>query len=95
MNTINASTGYSSFQLHLGRSPRIIPPLIPGNLPEELRDAAATATSLMNQLSDDIADARDNLLLAKITQAHHAASTRGPDPNYKIGDLVMLSTANR
>jgi hypothetical protein len=25
MNTVNASTGFSGFQLHLGRSPRVIP----------------------------------------------------------------------
>src|SRR6202000_282528 len=29
MNTINKSTGYSPFQLRMGRSPRILPPLIP------------------------------------------------------------------
>jgi hypothetical protein len=29
MNTVNTSTGFSPFQLKTGRSPRIIPPLVP------------------------------------------------------------------
>jgi hypothetical protein len=28
MNTVNKSTGYSPFQIWMGRSPRILPPLI-------------------------------------------------------------------
>jgi Integrase zinc binding domain len=95
MNTVNASMGFSGFQLHLGRSPRVIPPMIPEMLPEELQDAGVTATSLIEQLQDDVTQARDNLLLAKITQSHHASANRAPDPAYKVNDLVMLSTANR
>jgi hypothetical protein len=95
MNTVNASMGFSGFQLHLGRSPRVIPPMIPETLPEELQDAGVTATSLIEQLQDDVAQARDNLLLEKITQSHHASANRAPDPAYKVNKLVMLSTANR
>ena len=36
MNTVNASTGFSGFQLHLGRSLRLIPPMVPTNLPDDL-----------------------------------------------------------
>jgi hypothetical protein len=31
MNTTNASTGYTPFQLHFGKSPRILPPLMPSD----------------------------------------------------------------
>ena len=95
MNTVNASTGFSGFQLHLGRSPRVIPPIIPDSLPNELQEAALTATTIIQQLENDVAQARDNLLLAKITQSHHASANCAPDPEFKINDLVMLSTANR
>jgi hypothetical protein len=95
MNTVNASTGFSGFQLHIGRSPRIIPPLIPTELPAELQDAAETATTMINCLKDDVAQAHDNLLLAKITQAHHASGSCTPDLHFNVNDLVMLSTANR
>jgi len=71
MNSVNASTGFSGFQLHLGRSPRVILPIVPGNLPVELYDAGQTATALIDRLNNDVAQARDNLLLAKITQIHH------------------------
>ena len=36
MNTMNASTNYSGFQLCLGHSLQIIPPIIPSNLSPEL-----------------------------------------------------------
>jgi hypothetical protein len=32
MNSVNASTGFSNFQIRLGRSPRLIPPLVPNTL---------------------------------------------------------------
>jgi hypothetical protein len=95
MNMVNASTGFSGFQLHLGRSPHVIPPLVLTKLPTELQDAATTATMIINCLKDDVAQVRDNLMLAKITQARHASASCGPEPHFNVDDLVMLSTANR
>jgi Chromo (CHRromatin Organisation MOdifier) domain len=95
MNTVNASTNFSGFQLHLGRSPRIIPPMIPSELPEDLADAHGLALTVINNLENDVAEARDNLLHAKIQQAHYASTSQSPDPGYAIGDFVMLSTFNR
>jgi hypothetical protein len=95
MNTVNASTGFSGFQLHLSCSPRALPLIIPNTVPIELQDAADNANILIQQLKDDIAEARDNLLLTKVTQAHYANTTWGPDPQYKEGDLVMLLTTNQ
>jgi hypothetical protein len=57
MNTINPSTKFSRFQLHLGRSPRIIPPIIPHSLSTELRAAVEIASATIGQLSDDVAEA--------------------------------------
>ena len=37
MSTINTSTGYSGFQLHLEHSPHLIPPIILASLPAELQ----------------------------------------------------------
>ena len=92
MNTVNASTGYSGFQLCLGRSPRIIPPIVPSNLSPELCSAGTAAEKVIAQLQDDVADARDNLLLAKVAQAHHARMSHGMEIMYNVGDRVMLST---
>lgn len=95
MNTVNSSTKFTGFQLHLGRSPRVIPPLVPNCLPTDLLDAAQTAMVTIDKITNDVAEAQDNLLLTKITQAFHADTSRAPEPNYKLGDLVMLSTRHR
>jgi hypothetical protein len=41
MNTVNVSTGFSGFQLRMGRSPRVIPPLIVAP-PRDAPNVAAT-----------------------------------------------------
>jgi hypothetical protein len=94
MNSVNASTGYSPFQLRTGRSPQLIPPFAP-TLPVSKVPADILAVNVIKQLETDLRDAQDNLLAAKFTQAEQANKTRGPDPDYKVGERVKLSTANR
>lgn len=93
MNTVNASTGYSGFQLKTGRSPRIIPPLAP--LPANATPEESTAQAIIARITTDVQDAQDNLLAAKIRQAFHANKHRAPEIAYAVGDQVMLSTKNR
>src|ERR1700683_103710 len=50
MNSVNASTGFSNFQLHLGRSPHLIPPIVPSELPDDLRLAAVRTKELITQI---------------------------------------------
>ena len=94
MNTVNASTSYSGFQLHLGRSPWVIPPLIPSLLTPEQTDCWPLISDLIDCLNTDVTDAWDNLLLVKITQMHHANKFCTLDPLSNIGDLVMFLTSN-
>ena len=93
MNTVNKSTGYTPFQLRLGKSPRVLPPLIPG--PPNPSAVHIRAREVIERLQTDVADAKDNLMVAKISQSYHANKTRRDDPKYAIGDLVILSTLNR
>jgi hypothetical protein len=74
MNTVNVSTGFSPFQLRMGRSPRLIPPLSPDALPQpESDDQDATAAlALIERITLDVAEAKDILLAAKIAQAEFA-----------------------
>jgi hypothetical protein len=64
-------------------------------LPAELLDAAEAAITTIKRINSDVAKAQDNLLLTKISQLHYADASQAPDPNYKIGDFVMLSTKHR
>jgi hypothetical protein len=93
MSTVNKSTGYAPFHLRFGRSPRILPPLIP--LPPNPSSHNISARTIIENLQTDVADARDNLILAKISQSHFANPTRSSPPSYKIGEKVMLSTLHR
>ena len=91
MNTVNKSTGFSPFQLHMGRSPRLIPPITPSARTTGDADPA----KLIDQINSDVAEAKDNLMLAKLFQADQANRRRGPEDAYKVDDMVMLSTTNR
>ena len=46
-------------------------------------------------MTQDVADAKDNLMVAKISQLYHANKNRRDDPEYEIGNSVMLSTLHR
>ena len=93
MNSINASTGFSGFQLRMGRSPRVIPPLVPQELNADI--AEMRAREVVSKLHEDTEEAKDKLLMAKVQQAFHANKTRSIDYDLKIGDKVMLSTLHR
>ncbi|KIJ35860.1 hypothetical protein M422DRAFT_93664, partial [Sphaerobolus stellatus SS14] len=94
MNTANTSTGFTPFQLKTGRSPRLIPLLVSKDV-QTLTSAEADAQTIINNLHTDVQEAQDRLLAAKVRQAYHANQHRGPEDVFQIGDLVMLSTANR
>ncbi|KIJ36103.1 hypothetical protein M422DRAFT_89425, partial [Sphaerobolus stellatus SS14] len=95
MKTINVSTGFSPFQLKTGRSPRLIPPLVPRTDTATLTPAEMDAQIIIDKLRTDVSEAQDRLLAAKIRQAYHANQHRGPEDVYAVGDLVMLSTEHR
>jgi hypothetical protein len=69
MNTVNASTGFSGFQLKTGRSPRIIPLIAP--LPTNATAEQTTAHDIITCATLDIQEAQDNLMAAKIHQAYN------------------------
>jgi hypothetical protein len=92
MNSLNASTGFSPFQLKSGHSPWIIPALAPtigGETVEEL-----DAWSLTKKLELDVRTAQDSLTAAKVRQAYHANMHHTAEDVYQIRDRVMLSTTN-
>jgi hypothetical protein len=93
-NTVNASTGFSGFQLHLGCWPHLIPPMVLTNLPDNLQSTAPTTEDVISQIRTNVMEAQDNLLQAKIFQEHYANSNCGNEFIYHVNDQVMLSTFN-
>jgi hypothetical protein len=93
MNTMNKSTKYTPFQLRFGRTPRILPPLT-DPYPSPTREATSARESIA-RIQMDVADARDNLMLAKISQSCQANKTRTDTFPYKVGDWVWLDTDDR
>jgi hypothetical protein len=92
MNTVNASTGFSPFQLRMGHSPRVIPPLIAskdGAL-EDIR-----ASDVIQRLSLDVKEAQDNMLRAKLSQCLVVNEHRTDDFPFEKGNRVILSTLHR
>jgi hypothetical protein len=64
MNSVNASLEFSNFQIHLGRSPHLIPPFVLETFIAPTWDIDITcAQDLIMQLQVDIAEVKDNLLL--------------------------------
>jgi hypothetical protein len=91
MNSINSSTGYSGFQLLMGRLPRLILPLLLMNGNDQTTGVKCV-TRLIEQLKCDVEDAKDHLLEAKCLQAFYTNRDRSPEDSFKIGDRMMLST---
>jgi hypothetical protein len=96
MNTMNVSTGFSPFQLLMGQSPCLIPPLtaLTSTVTDEIPEADA-AINLINGLTLDITEAQDNLLVAKVAQAEFTNCHHGNKIVFKEGDKVLLLTEHR
>ncbi|KAF9544702.1 hypothetical protein CPC08DRAFT_613689, partial [Agrocybe pediades] len=92
MNSVNKSTGFSPFQIRLGRSPRIIPPLMNDTENDSAEEAPKDFLQRMEQIT---CEAQDNLLQAKIAQSLQANKSRSADFPFVVGDRVRLSTKNR
>jgi hypothetical protein len=95
MNTVNASTGVSPFQLHIGRQPRMIPPLVDVPAPHVVKSEEEHARTLLSQLKHDVFEAQDNLLAAKASQATQTNKNRARTITFKAGDRVLLATKHR
>ena len=90
MNTVNKSTGFTPFQLHMGCSPQIIPSLVPAKLSATVTDI--DAWHVIQKLETDIFEVQDNLLKAKLSQAVQANKHHTLTFPFAINSRVCLST---
>ena len=93
MNSVNKSTGFLPFQLRMGRTPRVLPPLI-DNLPSADK-AELSASQIIEGIHNDTLEARDCLTRAKISQSVQSNKSRSLTFPFKVGDRVRLSTFHR
>ena len=93
MNTVNKSTGFTPFQLRMGRCPRIIPPLVPAKSSSTVTDI--DAWHVVRKLETDVFEAQDNLLKAKLSQAVQANKHRTLSFPFTVGSRVRMSTRHR
>jgi hypothetical protein len=66
--------------------------MVPTKLPDELHLGASSADYVISQIRNNVLEAQDNLLQAKVSQEHYANSHHGAKFVYQVGDMVMLST---
>jgi len=93
MNTVNKSTSFMPFQLRFGRSPRIIPPLVPAKTSATV--ANIDAWHVIRHLETDVLEAQDNLLKAKISQSFQKNKHRTLKFPFSIDTCVRLSMLHR
>ena len=65
----------------------MILPIVLDTLPKDLTEATQPASFFINRFLDDVANARNNLLLSKITQTHHTNQSQNADPIFPISDM--------
>jgi hypothetical protein len=88
-NSQQASTGFSPFFLNSGQHPQLpLSRIAPSNASNN-----PTASELIEQLYNDLNTASNNLTLAQQRQSTYANRHRR-DVSFKLGDRVLLSTAN-
>lgn len=89
-NSIQASTGFSPFFLNSGQHPRMP---METSLGKDIQVNEA-ATTLLESLYQTLDLAHKNIEAAQLNQAKYANQHRRSFEPWKLGDKVMLSTAN-
>jgi hypothetical protein len=73
----------------------LIPPIVPNALTDLATPEEVGVQQIISQIAIDVEEAKDNLLQAKIFQAHYANQHYEKEHKYAVGNNVMLSTLHR
>ncbi|KAL1684629.1 hypothetical protein GGG16DRAFT_31781, partial [Schizophyllum commune] len=86
--SVSSATGFAPFELNYGYMPSMIAEMRSQDAPPKgLRDFALTALQ-------NLADAHNAVLEARVFQRHYANERRREEPIIKKDSLVYLSTKN-
>ena len=85
-NTVQASTKFTPFFMNFGFHPKAPMALLPTT-------GRSDASGYLDELERTLAKAKEHLNAAQAYQKQHADKSRHP-VDFKVGDLVMLSTRN-
>lgn len=86
--SVNASTGFSPFDLNFGYSPHMLQSIPVGVA------SHPGVTALANRALHYLADAHDAVIASRVFQTHQADKGRSGELKIGEGDLVYLSTKN-
>jgi len=95
MNSVNKPTRFSPFQLCLGHSPCVLPPLVQLPPAEFQGPSSIAAQTVIDRWIHNVWEAQDNLLKAKISQARQANKSHIGAFPFEVGQHVHLSTLHR
>ena len=85
LNTVNALMGFLGFQLKMGHSPRLLPPVVKLLLVGLVgMKEAVDMASIIEQVALDVQEAKDSLAVAKITQVHYT-----DEPAYSVQPYTL------
>ncbi|KAK4702014.1 hypothetical protein P7C70_g4211, partial [Phenoliferia sp. Uapishka_3] len=85
----NVSTGKSPFSLVLGYTPTLTP------TSPALASEPASIEEILEERTAGISEAQDSLAIAKLNQAEQANVHRAEEPDWKVGDKVMIDSRDR
>lgn len=93
-NSVSASTGFSPFKLVYGEHPLCPSSLMAGSSGDVSQDSNNPySVNMITQMHQDFDSATKNIKLAQERQAFYANKKRR-ELTFKVGDQVLLSTAN-
>jgi hypothetical protein len=96
MNTVNKSTDFSPFQLRFGRRPQLLPPITSATTPVSHQiPTDRTARAIIDRIQNDMWEAQDNLIKAKVSQSEQANKYRLDKFPFEVRQRVRLSTLHR
>jgi transposase InsO family protein len=85
---VNDATGKTPFEMVLGFTPSLAPPTITAS-------AVPAVEELLADREATLQEARDAMVETKVRQAQQANAHRGEEPEWKVGDLVMIDSRDR